>query len=101
MIVRLAREQGLLSQRKLTPFQHFGLIYALALERQQKVKDEEAFIRSITAVMDPIRFRQVYLDDLMPDTDFTEAPGYEVQPDDFSDIDAYLRNLDKTRTGHG
>jgi hypothetical protein len=99
VVVRLAREQGLLGQRKLTPFQHFGLIYALLMERKQKIRDEEDFIRQWTAVMDPIRFRQVYMADTLPGNDFFEVPGLEVQPDDFSDIDEYLRNLDKTRTG--
>lgn len=101
MIVRLAEKQGLLSQRKITPFQFFALTYSLALERRQKLKNDEEFVQHLTAVMDPIRFRQVYLEDTIPNADFEEIPGFEVNPDDFSDIDNYLNSLDKTRTGRG
>lgn len=101
MVVRLAEKQGLLSQRKITPFQHFALTYSLALERRQKLRDDEEFVQHLTAVMDPIRFRQVYLENTIPHESFEEIPGFEVEPDDFSDIDRYLSSLDKTRTGRG
>lgn len=101
MVIRLAKEQGLLNQRNLTPFQHFALIYFLAMDRKQKMDDEEGFIKHVAAVMNPVRFREVYLSDSIPMNDFNEAPGYEVQPEDFSEIDRYLNSLDKTRMGQG
>ena len=99
MVVRLAEKQGLLSQRKLTSFQMFALTYFVVMDRRQKRLDEQSFIQQLTAVMDPVRFRQVYLHEQDHFDPFEEVPGYEIQPEDFEDIDKYLASLDKTRTG--
>lgn len=84
----------------MSPFQYFGLLYSLAQEERQKLQESEGFIKQLVAVMDPIRFRQVYLNEVPEGVDdFDEIPGYEVQPDDFHDIDQYLQTLDQVRTG--
>lgn len=101
MVVRLAEKQGLLSQKKLTIFQEFALIYFTLMDRRQKIADDEDFVKHYTAIMDPVRFRQVYMRETLQEDFFEEVPGYEVEPDDFEDIDRWLSQLDQTRTARG
>lgn len=101
MIVRLAEKQGLLNQKKLTVFQQFALTYFILMDRRQKISDEEDFLKQFAAVMDPVRFRQVYMDQPDQEQLFEEVPGHEVEPDDFEDIDRWLSQLDETRTARG
>lgn len=82
--------------RELTPIQQFGLVYSLLVEERDRGRDEENRLRSWSAVLNPIRFREVFLP-----TQDEEFVGEEVTPDDFTAIDKFLRELDQTKTMRG
>lgn len=61
-----------------------------------KNQEREDTLKHWLAVFDPMKFRSIYLKEEI-DENFDEVPGYEVNPEDFSDIDRYLSSLNKTR----
>jgi hypothetical protein len=99
--VRLAHEQGLLSQRKLNRFQHFALMYWLYLTRRdaiEKMRDElevQCFNLSFE------RWEQLYRG--TPDSVFTKpaAEDDEIPVTDIDELNRWYDQVAASRTMTG
>lgn len=92
--MRLAYEQGFLTQKNLSYFQHWGLLYALYLNRRTALEDTRAMLIQQTLNLDPERWVELYRDEMLrelgldPDHDEEFGGGHDEIPLEASDYDA-------------
>lgn len=96
MVIRLAYEQGVLTKPSLNWWQKWALTYMMSWKRWEDEAKEESFIKHQLAVNDWDRYVQLFgSPDLMVGDDGEEE--VPVGPDDFREIDAWLRKASQMR----
>lgn len=98
--MRLAYEQGLLSQLSINAFQNWALTYMLSVKRWDAGDKQQSFLKDMLFLNNPERFVQLYVPEPEAEPVLVDGKPFmqlDVDPDDFDAIDEYLRTLDKER----
>lgn len=98
--MRLAYEQGLLSQKNPSHTQRWALLYWIYMDRRTKAEDERAFLMQQTFNLDPDRWVELgYRAEMMRMMGIEDKPeveeGEPLTPQDEADIDQFLRQQDQ------
>lgn len=88
--MRLAYAKGCLTHRGTTRLQDWAILYYLTMERRQNREDEENRLKTTTFLLNPDRFREVFLPENGEDEEETPVT-------DLSVMEQYLNDLDKPR----
>jgi hypothetical protein len=95
-VVRLAREQGLLKGRDLSPIQRFALAYAMNEDRKDAIQLDDRRFREQLFIHKPEVLKAIE-DAEKPDWgDGSGEEGYE--PDNIEKIEAYLQQIETPKT---
>lgn len=100
MEIRLAYNQGLLSQRSLNPFQKFAATYHAYMERRVHLQDTEDVLQRQTWYLAPARYADLFLDPFVPEP-LTMAGEPIEEVDDIDMLDAYFNDLENRKSMTG
>lgn len=95
--MRLAYEQGLLSQRSVNGFQRWALMYYFRYQQDIEKERFEADMKTRTFIENPQRYMELWakpVAELMRDDD-----SEPIDPSEIPDIDTWLSSLDRERVG--
>lgn len=93
MEVRLAYERGLLTQRSLSYFQHWALLYHMYLERRIKLEDTDSILERQTLNLNPDMWVRLYRNNVIGQlgvADETAEPEIELTENDLDALDAFM-----------
>jgi hypothetical protein len=88
--IRLAYERGLLTQKSLSYFQHWALLYYVYLERRIKQEDTDAMLERQTLNLNPEMWVKFYRNRVMNQLGVPDEEGVPVTEDDLDDLDAFM-----------
>lgn len=100
MLIRLAYDRDVFKGNDLTPIQYLAHIYAVKLQRRDDRDYEENKLKNWTAVLNPIRFREVFMSETLEQDDAEdfgmtrETEGLLVTEEDFGPFAEFLQKID-------
>jgi hypothetical protein len=93
-LIRLADRQGVLRGPKLSQFQRWCLGYLIAEERSERFNEVFELEKFFWAIIDRPGYEAAFV---RTDDDLGAGESH-ISPEDFADIDQWLRTLDRPRT---
>lgn len=99
--MRLAYEKGLLTQKNVSYFQNWALLYWMYIQRRTAMEDTRAELVQQTFNLFPERWNELYRTEVMEKLGLSDSMIPEGEPvDDLNEIDAYLSRLEGKRWIH-
>jgi hypothetical protein len=96
--VRLAYEKGLLTQRNVSYFQNWALLYWMYMQRRTAIEDTQAELIQQTFNLFPERWSELYRAEIMAKLGLSDGMMPEGEAvDDLNEIDAFLSRLEQGR----
>lgn len=96
MLVRLAHEQGLLSQRSLNRVQRWALLYWLYMDRRTQTQDRRDQVKDETFHLFPERWAQLYEGEMRAELGLE---GVQAEPEvpvtDVSELDKWYESVSR------
>lgn len=89
--MRLAHEQGLLTQRSLNHFQKWALLYWVWMEQRNRGEEMRAQLEHQTFNLNPERWALLYRDQMLGEMGIADENGeLQLGADDLDDLDRYM-----------